>query len=156
MLDPRHKHLAFLTPAQREEAKAKLIELGEAVDDVEVEAQPGGDADPDPAAVGQASAMALLLGPHYSAAPAVSSVEVEVENFIRDFPPGLDTNPIKWWTVNAGRFPRLKKLARQYLAIPATSVPSERVFSAAGLIVTRLRSRLTPEHVDMLIFLNKN
>ncbi|KAK1901504.1 Zinc finger BED domain containing protein 1 [Dissostichus eleginoides] len=33
-----------------------------------------------------------------------------------------------------------------------TSVPSERVFSAAGLILNRLH----PDHVDLLIFLNKN
>ena len=29
------------------------------------------------------------------------------------------------------------------------------VFSTAGLIVNRLRTRLSPEHVDMLISLNK-
>lgn len=41
-------------------------------------------------------------------------------------------------------------------AIPGKSVPSEGVFSAAGLTVNRLRTRLTPDHVNMLIFLNKN
>ena len=40
----------------------------------------------------------------------------------------------------------------------ATSRPVERVFSVVGLIVSRLRASLSPEHVhvDMLVFLNKN
>ena len=44
----------------------------------------------------------------------------------------------------------------KYLSVPATSVPAERVFSMAGLVVNRLRARLTSEHVDMLVFLRKN
>ena len=32
MLDPHHKHLGFLTPAQKMAAKVKLVELGEAVE----------------------------------------------------------------------------------------------------------------------------
>ena len=48
------------------------------------------------------------------------------------------------------------RLAKKYLAITATSTPAERVFSVAGLIVSRLRASLSPEHVDMLVFLNKN
>ena len=62
----------------------------------------------------------------------------------------------EWWKVNERRFPRLANVARRYLCIPDTSVSSERVFSAAGLTVNRLRTRLTPDHVYMLIFLNKN
>ncbi len=33
---------------------------------------------------------------------------------------------------------------------------AERIFSAAGLTMNRLHTRLTPDHKDMLIFLNKN
>ena len=65
-------------------------------------------------------------------------------------------NPTDWWKNYAERYPRVAKLARCNLCRPATSVPSERVFSAAGLTVNRLRTRLTPEHVNMLIFMNKN
>ena len=61
-----------------------------------------------------------------------------------------------WWKLHQDDFPSLSKLALKYLCIPATSVPSERIFSLAGLVVNRLRARLSPEHVDMLIFLRKN
>ncbi len=42
------------------------------------------------------------------------------------------------------------------MCIPATSVPSERIFSTSGNIVTKLRASLKPENVDMLVFLHKN
>jgi hypothetical protein len=42
------------------------------------------------------------------------------------------------------------------LAIPATSAPSERVFSVAGNIVNKKRVRLKPDTVDLLIFLRGN
>ena len=99
--------------------------------------------------------MTQLLGAHYTA-QCESGIEAELQNFLREAPPPLDCTPTDWWKVNGIRFPRLAKLARRYLCITATSVPTERVFSAAGLTVTRLRSRLTPEHVNILIFLNKN
>ena len=65
-------------------------------------------------------------------------------------------DPLAWWKVNDKKFPHIAMMARCYLAVPATSVPSERVFSTAGDIVTAKRSCLNPENVDILIFLKKN
>ena len=62
----------------------------------------------------------------------------------------------KRWMQNQFRYPLLSRMAKLYLAIPATSVPSERVFSTAGDIVTASRACLKPGHVDKLIFLKKN
>ena len=42
--------------------------------------------------------------------------------------------------------------ARQLLCMPATTASSERVFSAAGLTVTKLQSALKSENVNALIF----
>lgn len=81
---------------------------------------------------------------------------LQIEQYTAEPNADLNLNPLDWWKVNQEKFPRLSQLAVKYLGIPATSVPSERVFSTASLVVNRLRSRLSPQHVDMLIFLRKN
>ena len=40
-------------------------------------------------------------------------------------------DPLQWWNRHKAHFPTLAKLARCYLAIPAMSIPSERIFSTA-------------------------
>ena len=63
---------------------------------------------------------------------------------------------LEWWRRNDKAFPKTAALARKYLAIPATSVQSERLFSATGRLISKARSRLLPEHADSLVFINKN
>jgi len=60
-------------------------------------------------------------------------------------------NPLDWWRIKADKYPNVWKLARCVLPIPATSAPSERVFSAAANIVNKKRKRTT----DLLIFLQE-
>ena len=45
-------------------------------------------------------------------------------------------------------------LARRTLCIPATSAPSERVFSVAGLTISKCRTSIQPQHASDLIFLH--
>ena len=66
------------------------------------------------------------------------------------------SNPLEWWRKNQCRFPRLALLAARYLAVPATSAPVERLFSTAGLTISKLRARLLPVNAAMLVFLHEN
>lgn len=72
--------------------------------------------------------------------------------------PYLDFNddPISFWKNHSTVLAPLTEIALKYACIPATSVPSERIFSKAGQIVSQRRNRLSPKNVNILIFLNKN
>ena len=89
------------------------------------------------------------------ARPAIQRVQDELKLYLQ-LPSTLQDNPLIWWRENSSRLPYFAGYARSVLCIPATSVPSERVFSTAGDIVTAERSSLAPESVNMLIFLKKN
>jgi zinc finger BED domain-containing protein 1 (E3 SUMO-protein ligase ZBED1) len=67
-----------------------------------------------------------------------------------------DEDVLLYWKAKEHMYPQLAILARKYLAVPATSCASERLFSAAGLIVSDLRSSLLPDTASCLVFLYKN
>ena len=65
-------------------------------------------------------------------------------------------NPYTWWYNNRLRYPLLAKLVTRYLCSPPTSVPSERLFSRAGILYDEKRNKLTAEHAEMLLFIKNN
>ncbi|KAI2644214.1 E3 SUMO-protein ligase ZBED1 [Labeo rohita] len=66
----------------------------------------------------------------------------------------VDTDPLAWWKMHADEMFLLANAARKYLCVPATSVPSERMFSTGGHILSPQQSRLSPE--NLLTFLHHN
>lgn len=67
----------------------------------------------------------------------------------------LVNEPLKWWSLHMDEYPRISQVARKFLATPATSVPSESLFSEAGHIMTKDRTRLLPKTVSQLMFAKK-
>ena len=59
----------------------------------------------------------------------------------------------EWWRKREYLWPRVATVARRRLATQASSACSERSFSKAGLICSRKRMMLKPEHVDALSLL---
>ena len=53
-----------------------------------------------------------------------------------------ETDILKYWASKEYEFPTIAQIARDHLAIPATSAPSECVFSVGADIITKKRNRL--------------
>ena len=68
----------------------------------------------------------------------------------------LDGKPLEWWRYHEHSYPKLSYIAKKYLGVVATSVPSEQLFSTAGNVVTAKRSSLDPDNVEKLVFLHEN
>ena len=63
---------------------------------------------------------------------------------------------LEWWQQRRHDYPNLFKAVRGMLSTPATSVPSERVFSEAGYISRARRSNIHPKNVNRFLFIKKN
>ena len=84
------------------------------------------------------------------------SITHEVNSYFAEKPIKRNDDPLAWWKVHSSRFPRLAVLAREVLCVPATSTPSERVFSISGIIVDKRRASQSPAMLNALVFLNRN
>ena len=60
-------------------------------------------------------------------------------------------NVLAWWKKNSDAYPVLSLMARDFLAIPVSTVSSESAFSAAGRILGKDRTSLSPETLEALI-----
>ena len=80
----------------------------------------------------------------------------ELESYLEEPEIESTRNPLHWWRENEERFPRIAKVARKYLAVPASSIASERVFSTAGNIMNKKRCSLSSKHLNILIFIKQN
>ena len=150
ILDPRYKRLPFFNSEQRKRAKEALESRLDEIP-LKLPSRNQSETESAPCIKRQKTDSGLDFLMCYS--PDKHENDDELERYLAS---KCDSKPLDWWKNNEKNFPRIAVIAKQVLAVPATSVPSERIFSAAGLLVNKLRNRLSCHLVDKIIFLNKN
>lgn len=167
VIDPRFKQLAFLDDEKRDEAYILVAELADhlSADESGPAVEPQRDSygeEEEPAPPKKRSdkerQIAMLLrgdDEEDTDEDQERGGKEEIKDYLQDRTK-VETGPLAWWRKNEERYPKLARVAKHLLSIPATSTPSERIFSKAGFIVSKTRSSLLPKNVDKLIFLAHN
>ena len=168
-LDPRFKALPFLKSEERQHIVSLIEEDVEELINSETTSTQSTEAEEAEPAVkrprGDTGEHVLLeflkdvVQPDSDGHEDISAKEkahIEVSKYMYIGEDATSDNPLTWWSRNSTRFPKVSRLAKKYLCLPATSVPSERAFSTAGHIASARRSCLLPETVSMLVFLSAN
>ena len=74
--------------------------------------------------------------------PSSVNGETELNAYMRVQQVANDTDPLMWWKQHQQEFPRLTRMTRQYLTVPASSSSPERLFSSFGLVKSDWRGSL--------------
>ena len=154
IMDPRFK-LKYIKTERHEEVCDTIIAEMEKVPSDQDRDKDKEDTAAEPTVKKRKTALDVLLGPE-SEEDDVLSPHDELDKYLAEPLAPRDINSLHWWKEKPPIYYRLSKVACSLLCIPATSVPSERIFSKAGLTITKLRNSLKRTNVDALVFLNKN
>lgn len=183
LLDPRYKDCAFLDAEAADLAKMHVFNVAKLMDkmsaqQVKTSASSGLPMQASDMKASESSSWEWLRKKAAQkteralAVPVSVALQHELDEFLSvpNIPIGRDAldsddtaaskiplqTPLQWWASHTSNYPLLSKVVRVILAVPATSVSSERLFSRAGQIISDRRSSLTPTHAEQLCFLSKN
>ena len=169
LLDPRFKSLPFLKPEEKDDIAAAIVEetinLTPSVTESTNDNTDASCSIPKPKRPRGEHVLLKILSDVFaplsedvasddnSDYPRVQA-SLEMKVYLKE--ESTEEAPLEWWKKNSFRYPLLSNVAIKYLIIPATSVPSERVFRTAGHIANQKCACLLPENVRMLVFLAEN
>jgi hypothetical protein len=80
--------------------------------------------------------------------------ENELDRYLEASTISSHADILEWWKQNAHEYPCLARIARDYLAIPATSAPAERVFSGGADLITKKRGSLSDDRIQAFMCLD--
>ncbi len=75
---------------------------------------------------------------------------------MQDINTKLNNCPLSWWKSSVHQFKNFERLSVKYLAIPATSAPSERIWSRASRILTVKQNRMLEKFTSAIMYRQEN
>ncbi|CAN1784049.1 Zinc finger BED domain-containing protein RICESLEEPER 1, partial [Linum perenne] len=80
-------------------------------------------------------------------------VTTELDHYLAEqiIPRTSDFDILLWWKLNGAKYPTLQQIARDFLAIPITSVASESAFSTCGRLLDPHRCKLHHSTVEAMM-----
>ena len=84
---------------------------------------------------------------------ATTQMKTELDYYLDEpvIPRADNFDILRWWNVNASKYPILHCIARDILAIPVSTVASKSAFSTGGIFVSPHRSRLHAKTIEALM-----
>lgn len=158
-LDPRFKKQAFVNHQAAEDTVKRVTAAAAAINPAQSEEEENAS---DPSATASAGAMfwedfderVASLRP--SATTSETDAMMEMRAYLAEPLLPRTSDPLAWWRRCSAVYKTLSEVMKVRLCIVATSVPSERIFSKTGQIISDRRNRLSPSKVRELVFLNAN
>lgn len=81
----------------------------------------------------------------------ITSSSDELTLYLSEPPAQISTNVFEWWKANSTRYPRLSLMARDFLAVQATSVAPEELFCCKGDEIEKQRFCLAHDSTQALL-----
>ncbi|KAL4090121.1 hypothetical protein QTP88_025020 [Uroleucon formosanum] len=152
ILDPRFKNLHFSDPVACSSAMAELRKLSKPdITSSESEGEVTTSLENEESYDFWAHHKMLAHGQKKKKSSSFANDELSL--YLSNPVSPLKSNPLELWEDMKTVFPMLYKQSRISFTMVATSVPSERLFSKAGGVMTKTRNRLTGSRLEKILLL---
>jgi len=152
ILDPRFKNLHFSDPVACSSAMAELRRLSKPdISSSESEGEVTTSLENEESYDFWAHHKMLAHGQKKKKSSSFANDELSL--YLSNPVSPLKSNPLELWEDMKTVFPMLYKQSRISFTMVATSVPSERLFSKAGGVMTKTRNRLTGSRLEKILLL---
>lgn len=156
VLDPRYKTQILPNNTDADTAKQMLSEKYASYQNAEQALSADDENEINDGNVGYKRKSSGILSRMIQKKKRVSNLQTrnEIAEYLAIPVESLSIDPCEWWKHHRTQYPLLEKMARDYICIPATSVPSEQAFSKSGELINKKRNRLGDRAIEACMCLN--